>query len=57
MITANKPEDQAVIYAIHESDRGQEVRWLLEEMAVPGANLPSNSSGQWLRLYCFGAKG
>ena len=34
MITANKPEDQVVIYTIHESDRGQKVRWLLEELAV-----------------------
>ena len=33
MITANKPKDQVVIYTIHESDRGQKVRWLLEEMA------------------------
>jgi glutathione S-transferase len=35
IITANKPKDQVVIYTIHESDRGQKVRWLLEEMAVP----------------------
>jgi len=35
MIAANKPEDQVVIYTIHESDRGQKVRWLLEVMAVP----------------------
>ena len=35
MITANKPKDQVVLYTIHESDHGQKVRWLLEEMAVP----------------------
>lgn len=35
MITANKSKDQVVIYTIHESDRGQKMRWLLEEMAVP----------------------
>ena len=35
MITANKSRNQVVIYTIHESDRGQKVRWLLEEMAVP----------------------
>jgi|SRR5215469_16226093 len=35
MIAANKPEDQVVIYTIHESDRGQKVRWLLEVMVVP----------------------
>ncbi len=35
MITANKPEDKIVIYTIHESDLGQKVRWLPEEMAVP----------------------
>jgi hypothetical protein len=35
MIPANKPKDQVVLYTIHESDRGQRMRRLLEEMAVP----------------------